>query len=45
MIHIQEPARSVVIAPSELSISLRSFLANNSKGRCNWKLVLKSSEL
>jgi hypothetical protein len=29
---------SVMIAPSEPSISLRSWLANNSKGRCSWKL-------
>jgi len=32
---------SVMIAPLEPSISLRSWLANNSKGRCNWKLFLK----
>jgi len=29
---------SVMIAPSEPSISLRYWLANNSKGRCSWKL-------
>jgi hypothetical protein len=29
---------SVMIAPSEPSISLRSWLANNSKGRFSWKL-------
>ena len=34
---------NVMIAPSEPSILLRSFLANNSKGRCSWKLFRKSS--
>ena len=33
---------NVMIAPSEPSISLRSWLANNSKGRFNCKLFLKS---
>ena len=32
---------SVMIAPSEPSISLRSWLANNSKGRFSWKLFLE----
>jgi len=32
-----------MIAPPEPSISLRSWLANNSKGRCIWKLFLKTS--
>ncbi|MEP0009639.1 MAG: hypothetical protein ABJF72_10620, partial [Balneola sp.] len=36
---------SVMIAPLEPSISLCSWLANNSKGRCSLKLFLKSSEL
>ncbi len=34
---------SVMIAPPEPSLSLRSLLANNSKGRCSWKLFLKMS--
>jgi len=34
-----------MITPSEPSISLRSWLANNSKGRCSWRLFLKSEEL
>jgi len=33
-------SQSVMIAPSEPSIPLRSFLANNSKGRCSWSLFL-----
>jgi len=45
MIHIQESARSVMIAPLEPSISLRSWLANNSKGRCGGGFILKSSGL
>ncbi|MEQ9513964.1 MAG: hypothetical protein RJQ34_13635, partial [Balneola sp.] len=31
----------VMIAPSEPSISLRSWLANNSKGRCSWNFFLE----
>jgi len=38
-------SQSVMIAPSEPSISLRSWLANSSKGRCSWKLFLKSSDV
>ncbi len=33
----------VMIAPLEPSLSLRSWFANNSKGRCSWNLFLKSS--
>ncbi|MEQ9512732.1 MAG: hypothetical protein RJQ34_07410 [Balneola sp.] len=36
-------SQSVMIAPPEPSLSLRSLLANNSKGRCSWKLFLKMS--
>ncbi|GEM_PF-2563546 len=36
---------SVMIAPLEPSISLRSWLANNSKGRCSLKLFLKNRGL
>ncbi|MEP2446435.1 MAG: hypothetical protein ABJI69_04330 [Balneola sp.] len=32
---------SVMIAPPEPSISLRSWLANNSKGRYSWKLFVR----
>ena len=43
MMHIHKSARSVMIAPSEPSISLRSWLANNSKGRCSGKLFVKAN--